>query len=138
MEKTMEKTDVVSLIMRVVLGIIFIFHSVDKFQMGLTNVEGWFSSIGIPGFFAYIVAFLELIGGILLIVGLFTRYISVLFIGMLVGAIFTVKLSIGLLGNGEMAGYELDLTIIIVLLYLAVSDQGRISVDRFIKNKRSA
>ncbi|WP_424767883.1 DoxX family protein [Paenibacillus sp. sgz302251] len=134
----MTKSAVVSIIMRVVLGIIFVFHAVDKFQMGLSNVEGWFSSIGIPGFLAYIVTFVELIGGIMLIVGLFTRYVSVLLIAILIGAIVTVKLSVGLLGNGQMAGYELDLGFILVLLYLVVADQTRISVDRFIKNKRSA
>lgn len=42
----MNRTTVVSIIMRVVLGIIFVFHAVDKFQMGLGNVEAWFSSLG--------------------------------------------------------------------------------------------
>lgn len=134
----MTKSAVVSIIMRVVLGIIFVFHGVDKLQMGLSNVEAWFSSIGIPGFLAYIVAYVELIGGIMLIVGLFTRYVSGLLIVILIGAIVTAKLSVGLLGNGQMAGYELDLGFILVLLYLVVADQTRISVDRFIKNKRSA
>lgn len=132
----MTKTAFVSIIMRVVLGIIFIFHGVDKFQ-GISNVEAWFSSIGIPGVLAYVVAALELIGGILLILGLFTRYVAGLFVIILIGAIITAKLSAGLLGNGQMAGYELDLGFILVSLYLVVADRSPFSVDRFIMSKRS-
>lgn len=134
----MTKTAIVSIIMRVVLGIIFIFHGIAKFQMGLGNVDAWFSSIGIPGFLAYVVATLELVGGIMLIAGLFTRYVSVLFVVLLLGAIFTAKLSAGLLGNGQAAGYELDLGFLLISLYLAVADKSPVSVDSLIMRKRSA
>ncbi|MGO4495476.1 DoxX family protein [Paenibacillus sp. 2RAB27] len=132
----MTKTAVISIIMRVVIGIIFMMHGIDKLQMGLSNVEAWFSSIGIPGFVAYFVAILELVGGIMLIVGLFTRYVSGLLVIMLMGAIVTTKLSVGLLGDGQMAGYELDLGFMLVLLYLVVGEQSTLSVDRLIMNKR--
>ncbi|CAN7239576.1 DoxX family protein [Paenibacillus sp. LjRoot153] len=134
----MTKTAVVSIIMRVVMGIILMAHGIAKFQMGLANVEAWFSSIGIPGFSAYFIAILELVGGIMLIVGLFTRYVSGLFVIMLIGAIVTTKLSLGLLGDGQMSGYELDLGFMLVLLYLVVAEQSTLSVDRLIMNKRRA
>jgi uncharacterized membrane protein YphA (DoxX/SURF4 family) len=124
--------------MRIVLGILFLAHGISKFQMGLGNVEAWFDSMGLPGFLAYIVAFLELIGGILLIIGLFTRYVSVLFIIMLLGAIFTMKLSAGLLGNNQMAGYELDLAFMLVAIYLSISDPTPLSIDRAFFRKRRA
>lgn len=133
----MNRTTVVSIIMRVVLGIIFVFHGVDKFQMGLGNVEAWFSSLGIPGFLAYVVAVIELVGGIMLILGLFTRYVSGLLVIVLAGAIITAKLSVGLLGNGQMAGYELDLVLILISLYLVVVYRTPLSVDHFIMSKRS-
>jgi putative oxidoreductase len=132
------KTTVVTVIMRVVLGIIFVFHGVAKFQMGLGNVEAWFGSIGIPGSLAYLVATLELVGGIMLIAGLFTRYVSVLFVAMLAGAIVTAKLSAGLLGDGQSAGYELDLGLMLISLYLAVEGGRAFSVDRLIMSKRTA
>ncbi|MFK7691861.1 DoxX family protein [Paenibacillus sp. HJGM_3] len=134
----MSKTAVVSVIMRVVMGIIFLSHGVAKFQTGLSNVDAWFSSIGIPGFLGYVIAMLELVGGILLIVGLFTRYVSALFVVMLIGAIFTAKLPAGLLGNAQMPGYELDLGFLMISLYLVVADRSPLSVDRLIMNKRSA
>ncbi|ULO08331.1 DoxX family protein [Paenibacillus sp. 19GGS1-52] len=133
----MNRTTVVSIIMRVVLGIIFVFHAVDKFQMGLGNVEAWFTSLGIPGFVAYVVVVIELVGGIMLILGLFTRYVSALFVIVLIGAIMTAKLSVGLLGNGQMAGYELDLGFILISLYLIVADRTPLSVDHLVMGKRS-
>lgn len=84
----------------------------------------------------HIVAVLELVGGIMLIVGLFTRYLSALFVVMLIGAIYTAKLSAGLLGNGQTAGYELDLGFMLISIYLAVADMSPLSVDKLIMNKR--
>ncbi|MBP1964266.1 DoxX family protein [Paenibacillus aceris] len=134
----MTKATVVSLIMRVVMGIIFIVHGVSKLQMGLSNVDAWFGSIGIPGFLAYFVAALELVGGIMLILGLFTRYVSALFVIMLIGAIVTTKLSAGLVGNAQMPGFELELGFMLVSLYLVVADHSPFSVDRLFMNKRTA
>lgn len=131
------KLSIVTTIMRVVLGILFLAHGVSKFQMGLDGVSGWFQSIGIPGFMAYIVAPIELVGGILLIVGLFTRYVSILLILILIGAIFTAKLSAGLMGNGQSAGYELDLAFMVIALYLAVADRTRWSLDHLLFGRKA-
>lgn len=134
----MMKLTVVSTIMRVVLGILFLAHGISKFQMTMAGVSGWFQSVGIPGFLAYIVSPIELVGGILLIIGLFTRYVSILLIIVLLGAIFTVKLSAGLMGNGQMAGYELDLSFILVALYLAVSNNTGFSLDQLLFRRKTA
>lgn len=117
------------IIMRVILGFLFLAHGIAKLQMGVGNVAGWFQSIGIPGFMAYGVTAIELIGGAMLIVGLFTRYVSILLIAVLVGAVLTAKLSAGLLGNGQSAGYELDLAFIVIALYLAVAGRTGLSLD---------
>ncbi|MDT3426421.1 putative membrane protein YphA (DoxX/SURF4 family) [Paenibacillus forsythiae] len=125
----------VTILMRVVFGILFLAHGISKLQMGLGNVAGWFDSIGIPGFMAYVVAGIELIGGIMLILGLLTRYVSLLLIIVLLGAIFTAKLPAGLLGNGQSAGYELDLAYILIALYLAVAGSTGLSLDRVLFHK---
>ncbi|MCL9659258.1 DoxX family protein [Paenibacillus hunanensis] len=134
----MMKLTVVSTIMRVVLGILFLAHGISKFQMGMDGVAGWFQSVGIPGFLAYVVSPIELVGGILLIIGLFTRYVSILLIIVLLGAVFTVKLSAGLMGNGQMAGYELDLSFMLVALYLAVSNNTGFSLDQMLFRRKTA
>ncbi|GAA0450759.1 DoxX family protein [Alkalibacillus silvisoli] len=58
-----------NMILRVILGIVFLVHGLDKFQTGLDQVSMWFSSLGLPGILAYIVAWVEVLGGIMLIVG---------------------------------------------------------------------
>lgn len=125
------KTNVVTTIMRVVFGILFFAHGMDKFKMGLGNVAAWFESINIPGFLAYIVGPIELIGGILLIVGLFTRYVSAILFVILLGALLTAKLSMGLLN-----GYELDLSFMLLALYLAFAETTRWSLDHLIFKKQ--
>lgn len=73
-----QRTEWGLLLLRVVAGIAFVMHGMSKFQMGLDQVAGWFGSMGIPGFFAYVVAFLELLGGIGLILGIGTRILAAL------------------------------------------------------------
>ncbi|MNI27279.1 putative oxidoreductase CatD [compost metagenome] len=133
----MNKTAVVSVLMRIVLGVIFVAHAVSKFQMGLENVSGWFGSLGIPGFLGYIVAYIELLGGIFLIVGFLTRYVSILLAIVLAVAVITVKLPLGLLGNSQGAGYELDLALFMLALYFIVADRTPLSLDQVL-SKRSA
>lgn len=109
------------LILRVVLGITFLIHGIAKFQMGLGNVAGWFESIGIMGFLGYVVAFIELLGGIALILGFGTRIASALIGFVMLGAIFTAKLAGGFMGNGQGAGYELDVALLAMAVVLVIS-----------------
>jgi putative oxidoreductase len=118
-----------ALILRLVIGITFFIHGLAKFQMGLGNTAGFFQSIGVPGFMAYIVATIELVGGLAMILGIGTRIVSILFALVMVGAIVTVKLAVGFMGNGQMAGYELDLALLAISIYLAISGSQLYSLD---------
>ncbi|MFJ8235495.1 DoxX family protein [Ureibacillus sp. NPDC094379] len=66
------KNDVGALILRIILGLIFAVNGFVKFKGGIENTVGWFESINLPGFLAYGVARLEVVGGILLIIGFAT------------------------------------------------------------------
>ncbi|WP_078411547.1 DoxX family protein [Priestia abyssalis] len=124
-----------SLLLRLILGITFFLHGLSKFQGGINNAAGWFDSIGIPGFLAYVVAIIELAGGIAMILGLGTRIVAVLFAIVMLGAIFTVKLSAGFMGNGQAAGYELDLVLLAVSIYFAVNGSRLWSFDSVLRKK---
>lgn len=117
-------------------GIIFIIHGFVKFQDGIENTVGWFSSIGLPGFLAYGVATIELVGGVLLIIGLGTKLISALLAILMIGATLKVKLAVGFLGNGQMAGYELDLALLAIALYLTISGSKWLSVSKLLSNRK--
>lgn len=117
----MNKQQIANTFLLVVLGIIFFFHGLSKFQMGLDNVAGWFGSIGLPGFLGYAVAYIELIGGAALVIGLGVRYVSVLLAIVMLGAIFKVKLANGLMGGEQGPGYELDLALLAVVVYFVIA-----------------
>ncbi|TDL75394.1 DoxX family protein [Rhodococcus qingshengii] len=126
------KNEIGALILRVTIGSLFLIHGIVKFQGGIENIVGWFESIGLPGFMAYGVAIIEIIGGVALIIGLATRFVSALFALLMIGATLKVKLAVGLLGNGQMAGYELDLAFLAMAVYLLINGSKVLSVSRLI------
>ncbi|MGM0875850.1 MAG: DoxX family protein [Bacillota bacterium] len=121
-----------TLLLRVLLGVTFFVHGVVKFQGGIENIVGWFDSIGLPGFLAYGVALLEVVGGILLVVGFGSRIVSALFVLLMLGATIKVKLALGFLGNGQMAGYELDVALLAMALFIAVNGSKILSLEQVI------
>ncbi|MEK4537980.1 MULTISPECIES: DoxX family protein [Peribacillus] len=131
----MNRNEAGQVFLRIILGLTFFIHGVSKFQGGIGNTAGFFDSLGIPGFMAYVVAFIELVGGLALIVGFGTRIVSILFVVIMLGAIFTAKLPAGFLGNGQMAGYELDLALLAMSVYLACANRSLFSLDNKLFNK---
>ncbi|GLI06307.1 hypothetical protein YDYSG_23370 [Paenibacillus tyrfis] len=121
-----------ALIVRIVLGVTFLLHGLQKFQSGIEKAAGFFQSIGLPGFLAYTVGGIELIGGICMIIGLGVRVFGALFSIIMLGAILTVKLSQGFVG-----GYELDLALFAMSLHLLISGNRVLAVDSLFR-KRSA
>lgn len=128
----MRKQEIGKVILRAVVGLLFFIHGLSKFQGGISNTVGFFDSLGIPGFMAYVVAVIELLGGIALFLGLGTRIVTLLFALIMIGAIFTAKLSLGFLGNGQMAGYELDLVLLAVSIYFVFAEKSKISLDHLL------
>ncbi|AXI08324.1 oxidoreductase [Oceanobacillus zhaokaii] len=130
----MNKQEIGKVILRGILGLIFFIHGLVKFQGGITNTAGYFDSLGVPGFLAYAVAVIELVGGIALILGLGTQVISLLFALIMVGAIITAKLPAGFLGNGQMAGYELDLALLAMSIFFIFASKSALSLDNKLFN----
>ena len=76
------------LFLRVALGVIFIFHGYPKLFSGTQQMMGFFEHIGLPGYFVFVAGVLEFFGGILLIIGLFTRIASFLLAGEMLVAMW--------------------------------------------------
>jgi putative oxidoreductase len=124
------KLEASTLMLRVILGVSFFIHGLAKFQGGIENIVGWFDSIGLPGGLAYVVATFELVGGIALVIGLGTRFVSVLVSVLMLGAIFKAKLALGFLGDGQMAGYELDIAFLAIAAFLAINGSKLFALDQ--------
>ncbi|WP_027415924.1 DoxX family protein [Aneurinibacillus terranovensis] len=122
-----------ALILRLVLGITFFIHGLIKFHSGIGNIAGWFESMGLPGFAAYVVAIIEVVGGIAMVLGIGTPIVSILFALVLVGAIVMVKGAAGFTGNGKMGGYEFELALLAMSIYLAINGSRLYALDSFFR-----
>lgn len=118
------------LVLRVALGIVFAWHGFDKiFSTGLSGVTGFLGSVGIPlpGLMAYILAYGELIGGFLLIAGLFTHWVVKFDIIVATVAFLTVHVSKGFSIAG--GGYEYIMLIFAAAVSLLITGAGAHSLD---------
>jgi putative oxidoreductase len=120
-------------LVRVIVGIMFLMHVSVKFKVGAAAVAAnIFAKNGIePALgWTYVVMCLELVGGICLIIGLFTRlFAAALAIEMLVALLF-VHLAKGYAaGTG---GFEYVLLIGAVCFIFAIRGGGPYSVDRIV------
>lgn len=114
------------LVLRVVLGAIMIAHGYGKVFGGLQKHAAMVHGLGLPGWLGYLSAFAEFGGGILLIIGLVTRFAALaVCINMLV-AVFKVHLKNGLTGQG---GYEFALSLAAIAFALIFTGAGPISAD---------
>ncbi len=77
-----------ALILRVSLGVMLLAHGLilKVFTFTVPGTVGFFQSIGYPGFFAYLVILGEILGGIALILGVWTRAVALLMVPILIGA----------------------------------------------------
>jgi putative oxidoreductase len=117
-------------LVRIVVGIMFLMHVSGKFHAGPAAVAAnIMAKNGLQPalIFAYVAMAIELVGGILLILGLFTRFVAaMLAIEMLIALLF-VHLPKGYAAGG--GGYEYVLLIGIVLFTIAMRGGGPYSVD---------
>jgi putative oxidoreductase len=86
--------------------------------------------MGLPAALALPVGLLEVIGGIVLIVGVLTRIASIFFIIEMIGSTITAKI-----GKGFVGGYELDLLLLSVAVSLLLTGPGRPSIEWNILNR---
>lgn len=126
--------DLILLLARLVIAYGFSLPALMKIQ----NMEAttlWFREIGIPfaGFAAYLVSAVESMGIVLLILGLFTRCISVLLGCVMIGAMFFVHLKHGYaIANN---GIEIALYYFIFLSIFATFGPGKYSLDQLLFNR---
>ena len=76
----------------------------------------------------YVVTLLEIIGGILLIVGFLSRLAALLVTVDLVVAILLVKVNVGFISGSSGTGAEFDLALIAGFLVILFAGPGRLSV----------
>lgn len=94
-------------LLRVSLGAMFLAHGLvlKVMTFSVPGTVGYFQSIGYPAAFAYIVIAAEILGGLALILGVWTRAIALLFLPIMIGA--TVQhIGNGWVFNAKGGGWE--------------------------------
>jgi putative oxidoreductase len=122
------------LLLRLGLGLIFIYHGYPKLFTHLHETVLEFPRMGFPAYFAYVAGVVEFFGGWLLILGLFTRIAALLLAGEMAIAILRVHLPHG--GIMAVSNYQFPLALAVGSFALVAVGAGVISFDRAIfKNK---
>ena len=120
-------------VLRVVLGIVFLVHGAQKlFVFGFGGVAGLLGGLGVPapGLFAVVVTLVEVVGGIALILGLFTRVAAIMLAVDMLVATLTAHLANGFFAQN--GGYEFTLLLLAASVALAVAGPGEAALDRVI------
>ena len=113
-----------ALILRVALGIMFIAHGLMKvFVFTLPGTAQFFASVGFPGWAAYPVTALEIAGGGLLVVGVYSRVVAAGLIPVLIGAA-TVHLGNGWVFSAPNGGWEYPVFLVVIAAVVALLGDG--------------
>lgn len=114
-----------ALLLRVTLGALFLAHAALKiFVFTPAGTAGFFGSLGLPPALAYLVMAGEVLGGIALILGFWTRVVAILLIPILLGAIATVHAAAGFFFSNANGGWEYPAFWTVALIVQALLGDG--------------
>ena len=109
-------------LIRVAVGMVFLAHGWGKVN-NLPMVEGMMTGFGLGAGTGVFIAYLEVIGGLALILGVLTRVFGVIFgIEMLVAILLTG------FGKGLYRPHELELVLMLLSFGIALTGSGKYSI----------
>ncbi|MFW5828749.1 MAG: DoxX family protein [Planctomycetota bacterium] len=139
------RPDLATAIARVTLAVVMFPHGAQKL-LGWFGGNGWSGTMqhftetmGLPWMIAAVVILLESLGALSLLLGLFSRFMGLGFICLMVGAIITVHAQHGFFmdwqGQQEGEGFEYHLLAIALALVVTLRGGGLWSLDRLLSRR---
>ena len=123
-------SDLASLILRLAIGTLFIIHGYPKLTSAQRKQGGaWMKSVGMSATMVPLGGFVEFFGGIALILGLLTPIVAVL---SALWMLSTTWFSISKVKKKYAGGYEIDVTLFLAALALALLGSGIFSIDHLL------
>ena len=119
-----------ALVLRVCLGVMFLVHSLylKLVVFTLPGTVKFFESLGLPGAAAHATVAVEAIGGLMLILGVKTRYAAIALMPVLLGASW-VHWKNGWLFTNSGGGWEYPVFLAAATVVQALVGNGAFSVE---------
>jgi putative oxidoreductase len=122
--------DYAALTLRSALGLMFLAHGLLKIMVfTLAGTAGFFESVGFPGWAAYIVAPFEVLAGVALVLGIYTRPVAVASLAVLLGAL-VVHSGNGWMFTNKNGGWEYPAFLVVAAITVALLGGGRIALTK--------
>ena len=119
-----------ALLLRLCLGSLFLAHAGLKvFVFTPAGTARFFGSLGLPPALAYVTIGVEIIGGIALILGLWTRLVAIAMTPILLGAIFSVHAGAGFFFDNARGGWEYPAMWTVALIVQALLGNGAYALN---------
>jgi putative oxidoreductase len=123
--------------LRAALGIMFVAHALLKYYVfTLPGTVKFFESLGLPGPLAYAVFAGELVGGVLILVGVGARYVSAALIPVLLGAAWA-HAGNGWVFNAPNGGWEYPVFLAVASAAVALVGSGAFALENVFRNPKS-
>lgn len=116
---------------RIVLGVFITFKGFE-FMMNFDTLESTAQSVNLMftgASLAHYIVFAHVLGGPLIIVGLFTRIVCAIQIPILIGAIIFVNYPRGFLSLGDHMELEVSIAVLVATIIFMVFGAGKFSID---------
>jgi putative oxidoreductase len=109
---------------RVALGAMFIAHALLKYLVfTMPGFAGFLGQIGYPAVLAWPIFLAELVGGVLIVLGVFSRYVTIALLPVLLGALL-VHAPNGWLFTAQNGGWEYPAFLVVAAVAHVLSGEG--------------
>ncbi len=122
------------LLLRLGLALVFLYHGYPKLFGDTAKFVAAFEGLGLPWYFVYIAGVIEVLGGVMLALGLFTSIAGLFLLLDMCAAMWKYNFNEGIYAVRE---YELPLVLGLAALAVATTGPGPFSLDRLIRRRRS-
>lgn len=117
-----------ALALRVALGVMFIAHAYLKLVIFTpAGFTGYLGQVGLPGFLAWPIMLAELFGGLAILLGFYSRYVSLLLVPLLLGAL-SVHAPNGWVFNAPNGGWEYPAFLALAAFAQALIGDGALAI----------
>ena len=125
-------TELAALILRTGLGVMYLAHSIvlKLMTFGLAGTAGFFTTVGLPGWLAYVTFAAEAVGGVLLVLGVQTRWVALALMPALFGAIIWVHAGNGWVFTAPNGGWEYPAFLIVASIVQILLGDGAYALSR--------